>query len=53
MIETVESFVKLYCYQGIEEGGYLEKLVDDIAQRKANPHSAALKIIDRLSQHFK
>ena len=53
LIETVESFVKLYCYQGIEEGGYLEKLVDDIAQRKANPHSAALKIIDRLGQHFK
>ncbi len=53
LIETIESFVKLYCYQGIEEGGYLEKLVDDIAQRKANPHSAALKIIDRLGQHFK
>ena len=53
LIETIESFVKLYCYQGIEEGGYLEKLVDDIAQRKTNPHSAALEIINRLSKHFK
>jgi len=52
LIETIESFVKLYCYREIEEGGYLEKLVDDIAQRKANPHSAALKIIDRLSEHL-
>jgi len=53
LIETIESFVKLYCYQGVEEGGYLEKLVDDIAQRKANPHSAALKIINELSKHLK
>ena len=53
LIETIESFIKLYCYREIEEGGYLEKLVDDIAQRKTNPHSAALKIIDRMSKHFK
>jgi len=53
LIETIESFVKFYCYQGIEEGGYLEKLVDDIAQRKTNPHSAALEIINQLSKHFK
>ena len=49
---TIENFVKIYCYQEIEKGGYLEKLVDDIAQRKANPHAAALKIIDELSKHF-
>ena len=53
LIQTIESFIKLYYYQGIDEGGSLEKIVDDIAQRKANPHSAALKIIDQLSKHFK
>ena len=53
LIETVESFIKLYYYKGIDEGGSLEKMVDDIAQRKANPHSAALKIIEQLSKHFK
>ena len=52
LIETIESFVKLYCYWGIEEGGSLEKLVDDLAQRKVNPHAAALKIIDQLSKQL-
>jgi len=53
LIETIESFVKLYCYHEFEkEGGSLEKLVDDLAQKKVNPHSSALKIIDQLSKHF-
>jgi len=52
LIETVESYVRLYCYRGIEEDGYLEKLVDDIAQRKTDPHSAALKIIERMNKYF-
>jgi LAO/AO transport system kinase len=53
LIENVESFVKNYCYQGLEEDSHLEELVDNIAQRKIDPHSAALKIIDWLSTHFK
>ncbi len=53
LIETVESFVKQFCYQGVEEDGHLiEELVDSIAQRKTSPHSAALKIIEKLSKHL-
>lgn len=52
LIETVESFVKQYCYRGIEEGGQIEELVESIAQRKTSPHSAAVKIIDKLSEHL-
>jgi LAO/AO transport system kinase len=53
LLETVESFVRFYCYQEIEDGDYMEKLVDEIAQRKTDPHTAALKIIGRISEHFK
>jgi len=53
LLETVESFVRFYCYREIEDGDYLEKLVDEIAQRKTDPHTAALKIIGRISKHFK
>jgi LAO/AO transport system kinase len=53
LIEAVESFVRNYCYQGIDEGNYLEELVDDIAQRKSHPHSAAVEIINQLSKHLK
>ncbi len=53
LIDTVESFVKNYCYQGINEGGYLEKLVDDVVRRKESPRSAALKIISQFTKEFK
>ena len=53
LIKAVESSIRLYCYQMIEEGGYLEKLVDEIAQRKTNPHAAALKIIGQFGKYFK
>jgi len=53
LIETIESFVKGYIYQGIDKGGHLERLVDDLVQRKTDPHSAGLKIINQLSSQLK
>jgi len=53
LLKNVESFVRDYCYQGFVAEGHLEELVDGIAQRKIDPHSAALKIIDWLGGHFK
>ena len=53
LVETIESFVKLYCYREFEEGHYLEDLVNEIAQRKTDPHSAALQIIERIGKYFK
>jgi len=46
LIENIEGFLKNHIYQRINESGYLEKLVDDLAQRKIDPHSAALKIVN-------
>ncbi len=50
LIKAIESSLKDYVYQQIEKGGYFEKLVDDLAQKKTDPHSAALKIINRFSK---
>ena len=46
LIDTIESSLKNYIYQRIDKDGYLEKLVDDLVQRKTNPQSAALKFIN-------
>jgi len=53
LLKNVESFVRDYCYQGFVAEGHLQELVDGIAQRKIDPHSAAMKIIDWLGGHFK
>jgi len=53
LIETVESFINNYIYHGINKVDYLEKLVDDLVQRKTDPHLAALKIINQLSSQLK
>jgi len=50
--EAVKSFLRDYVYQEIDKGGYLEKLVDDLARRKINPPSAALKIITKFTKQF-
>ena len=50
LIETIESSLKDYIYQQIDKGDYFDKLVDALTQRKTNPHSAALKIINRFSK---
>jgi LAO/AO transport system kinase len=53
LLKNVETFVRDYCYKGLVEEGDLEELVDSIAQRKMDPHSAAMKIVDWLGAHFK
>ena len=50
LIEAIESSLKDYIYQRIDQGDYLEKLADNLVQRKTNPHSAALQIINRFSK---
>jgi len=50
LMEAVESSLKDYIYQQIDKGDYLERLVDDLVQRRTNPHSAATKIINRFSK---
>lgn len=47
LIEAIESSLKNYIDERIDKG-YLEKLIDELVQRKTNPHSAALEIINRL-----
>jgi len=46
LIDTIESSLKHYIYQRIDKEGYLEKLADDLVQKKTNPQSAALEIIN-------
>ena len=46
LIDLIESSLKNHIYQRIEKDGYLEKLVDDLVQKKTNPQSAALEIIN-------
>jgi LAO/AO transport system kinase len=53
LIVVVDSFLTQYCYEGISKDSYLEDLVDDIAARKIDPHTAALKVIERFSKQFR
>ncbi|MFC2001402.1 methylmalonyl Co-A mutase-associated GTPase MeaB [Chloroflexota bacterium] len=48
LLETVEGFLKNFIH-GIDEGDYLEKLVDDLLQGRTNPHSATLEIASRFA----
>ena len=50
LIEAIESALRERIYQQVDKDDYFEKLVDDLVQRKASPHSAALQIINRLRQ---
>lgn len=52
VIASIESNITDYMHQRIEEGGDLEQLVEDVAQRKTDPHSAALKVIKQFSTAF-
>jgi len=52
LIETIESTIKDYIEAGIDKV-YLEKLTDDLVQRKINPNSAALEIINRFIKQVK
>jgi len=51
-MEAIESFLKDFVH-GIDEGDYLEKLVDNLLQGKTNPHSATLEITDRLAKDLR
>ncbi len=51
LLETMESFVKDFVH-GIDEGDYLEKLVDDLFQGKTTPHAATLEITNRLADEL-
>lgn len=53
LIATIESSVRNYVHLETGAGGYLEKLVDDLAKRNTNPHAAATEIINRFSKQFK
>jgi LAO/AO transport system kinase len=48
LLEAVEGFVKEFIHQ-IDDGNYLEKLVDDLLQGRTNPQRAALEITNRLA----
>ena len=51
LLETMEGFIKDFIHQ-IDEGDYLEKLVDDLLQGRTNPHRATLEISNRLADDF-
>ena len=46
LVEAIESSIKNYIETGIDKN-YLEKLINDLVQRKTNPNSAAREIINR------
>jgi LAO/AO transport system kinase len=52
LLETVEGFIKDLINQ-IDNGDYLEKLVDDLLQGRTNPRSAAREITRRLTDDFR
>ena len=46
LIETMEGFLINFIH-GVDEGDYLEKLVDDMLQGRITPHTATLEITNR------
>ena len=48
LLETVEGFMKDFVH-GIDEGDYLENLIDDLLQGKTNPHYACMEIANRFA----
>jgi len=52
LLETLESIFKNYIH-GMDNGDYLEKIVEDLLQGRTNPHSAILKITRRLADDLR
>ncbi len=55
LLEAVEGFVKDFLHR-VDDGDYLEKMVDDLLRGKTSPHHATLEITHRLAsdlRHFK
>ncbi|MBI2831515.1 MAG: methylmalonyl Co-A mutase-associated GTPase MeaB [Chloroflexi bacterium] len=50
--EAIEGSIASFMHQSLENGGEIEKLVDEVAQRSCDPTSAALKIIEQFSKRF-
>jgi LAO/AO transport system kinase len=48
LLESMEGFIKDFIHR-IDDGDYLEKLVDDLLQGRTNPHRATLEITSRLT----
>jgi LAO/AO transport system kinase len=53
LMKNVECYVSDFCAQEFAAEGRLDEMVNKIAQRKSDPHSSALQIIDWLGGHFK
>ncbi len=52
LVEAIESSVKNFIFNSIDKG-YLEKLIDNLAHRKIDPHSAALEIVSQFGKQPK
>jgi LAO/AO transport system kinase len=50
LVKSVEVLVKDYVYQQLEKAGYFEEIVNNIMQRRTDPHSAALEIVKRCTK---
>ncbi len=50
--EAIESSIADYMHQRLEEGSEMDQLVEDVARRKTDPHSAAMIIIEQFSKRF-
>ncbi|MFC1967696.1 methylmalonyl Co-A mutase-associated GTPase MeaB, partial [Chloroflexota bacterium] len=48
LLETMEAYLKDFVH-GIDEGDYLDGLVDKLLQGKTNPHTAALEVAGRFA----
>ncbi|MFC1942157.1 methylmalonyl Co-A mutase-associated GTPase MeaB [Chloroflexota bacterium] len=48
LMETIEGFIKDFIHR-IDEGDYLEKLVDDLLEGKTSPHCVTMEITSRLA----
>ena len=48
LLETVEAYMKNFVH-GIDEGDYLESMIDDLLQGKTNPQFACKEIADRFA----
>jgi LAO/AO transport system kinase len=51
LLETVEGYIKDMVHN-LDNGDFLEKLVDDLQKGKINPHRAALEITSRFAEKY-
>jgi len=53
LIETIESLTKNYILETIDKDGYLEKVVDNLVQKKSSPLSTAIKIVNEFTNQLR